>query len=67
MAEQEEDSGMFEEQPDERQLTPVQELEERVDSIYVTVDYTKRLKVDAGLRSLIMARAPHDYYKWSLE
>ena len=27
----------------------------------------KKLKVDAGLRSLTMARAPTDYYKWSLE
>jgi hypothetical protein len=35
--------------------------------MFITLNFTKRLKVDAGLRSLVMARAPHDYYKWTLE
>lgn len=37
------------------------------DSAYVLLNFTKMLKVDAGLRSLQMARAPPHYYKWSLE
>lgn len=49
------------------QLSPEQALVERADSVYVTLSFTKRLKVDAGLRSLHMARAPHDYYSWTLE
>lgn len=27
----------------------------------------KTLKVDSGLRSVQMVRAPDDYYEWSLE
>lgn len=45
----------------------MQQLEERVDSMYVTANFTKLLKVEAGLRSLVMARAPQDYYSWTLE
>jgi hypothetical protein len=62
-----EEAGVIDEKPEERQLTPVQQLEERVDSMYVTANFTKLLKVEAGLRSLVMARAPQDYYSWTLE
>ena len=62
-----EETGVIDEKPEERQLTPVQLLEERVDSMYITVNFTKLLKVEAGLRSLVMARAPQDYYSWTLE
>ena len=62
-----EETGVIDERPEERQLTPVQLLEERVDSMYITVNFTKLLKVEAGLRSLVMARAPQDYYSWTLE
>jgi len=31
------------------------------------LNFTKKLKVDAGLRSLQMARAPDNYYSWTLE
>ena len=57
----------IEERPDDRQLSPTQVLDEMVNSMYITLEFTKRLKVDAGMRSLVMARAPHDYYKWTLE
>lgn len=40
---------------------------ETADSVYVVLNFTKKLKVDAGFRSLQMARAPHDYYQWPLE
>ncbi len=62
-----EETGVIDERPEERQLTPVQQLEERVDSMYITVNFTKLLKVEAGLRSLVMARAPQGYYSWTLE
>ena len=48
-------------------LTPEQRLAETVDSIFVTLNFTKKLKVDACLRSLQMARAPDNYYSWTLE
>jgi hypothetical protein len=48
-------------------LTPEQRLAETVDSIFVTLNFTKKLKVDTGLRSLQMARAPDNYYSWTLE
>ena len=35
-----------------KDMTPEQRLEETVDSIFVTLNFTKKLKVDAGLRSL---------------
>jgi hypothetical protein len=62
-----EESGVIDETPEERQLTPTQVIDEVVDSMWITLEFTKRLKVDAGMRSLLMARAPHDYYKWTLE
>ena len=45
-----------------KDMTPEQRFEETVDSIFVTLNFTKKLKVDAGLRSLQMARAPENYY-----
>ena len=51
----------------ERELTPKEQLEETVDSISVLLKFIKALKVDYGLRSFTMARAPHNYYTWSLE
>lgn len=35
-----------------KDMTPEQRFEETVDSIFVTLNFTKKLKVDAGLRSL---------------
>ena len=35
-----------------KDMTPKQRLEETADSIYVLLNFTKKLKVDAGLRSL---------------
>ncbi len=49
------------------QLSPEEALLDRADSVFVTMSFTKRLKVDAGLRSLQMARASAHYYSWTLE
>lgn len=48
-------------------MTPEEELVDRADSVYVLMNFTKMLKVDYGLRSLQMARAPPHYYTWTLE
>lgn len=44
--------------PTQIQMTPEEVMVDRADSVYVLMDFTKRLKVDQGLRSLQMARAP---------
>lgn len=48
-------------------MTPEEQLVDTADSVLTMHMMVKRLKVDAGLRSLQMARAPHDYYQWTLE
>ena len=58
MVEANNDLDLTENDPHYRQLTPEEEFEETVDSIYVVLKFVKALKVDYGFRSLTMARAP---------
>ena len=48
-------------------LTKEEKMAEDVDSVFVMLRFLKLLKVDYGLRSLSMARAPPQYYTWTLE
>ena len=57
----------LEEEAPPQVLTESEDRLDRADSVYTELQFLKRLKVDGGLRSIQMARAPSDYYKWSLE
>lgn len=43
-----------------------EKIADKIESIHFMVSMTKKLKVDNGLLSVQMARAPHDYYSWNL-
>eukprot|EP00347_Sterkiella_histriomuscorum_P023358 403334949 len=50
-----------------RELTKEEQITESIESINTMLTFLKRLKVNHGLRSIQMARAPREYYAWSLK
>ena len=48
-------------------LTPLKNMVRKADIVEFMLTMMKRLKVDCGFRSISMANAPFDYYKWDLE
>ena len=47
-------------------LTPLENMLRKAEIVEFMLTMTKRLKVDHGFRSIKMANAPFDYYKWDL-
>ena len=47
-------------------LTPLENMLRKADIVEFMLTTLKRLKVDHGFRSVQMANAPYDYYKWDL-
>ena len=48
-------------------LTPLENMLRKAEIVEFMLTTVKKLKVDYGFRSIQMANAPWDYYKWDLE